>query len=456
MRPRIQKCCTTAPYITRRSLHQTSLLRSSSQNNNDSNNEPPPPASSPPSKHDYYSEDYDIDPSDFFASRPYQIDPSQKAVHTKTGHTLPLSPFMDPTYHSSRNRWKQPKPTSRPAGRRVTKFDQLLESNPFALALAEPLRMCTATELVLPKPCLQKFNLLRHPETDEPWFVPADLAPHDALDPAKQRDQALGPSGYTLSNQTLLHAFVEKGSNYFGLNRKLLRRNAMNKTGLGEVLNKAVWRQDMDTLILKLMRRRIVDELLYLTDKCTGSLRRKYLTPLGGGYEEARERKLRGCLLYVGGGGGPGFGGEGQGVMKPPQRVSTLEIKSEKYSTKLPVYDFTVLLGEEELRRLREGEETGFWRQTQLFALGREATIGLQMKLWKLEGYMARDEQSGHGNQAKTAEIKVEERKQVLSSGGYGGQRDAPRAQARPDEIRRPGGGDRPPGWWQPGGSSFL
>ncbi|CCC10169.1 hypothetical protein SMACR_02746 [Sordaria macrospora] len=461
MKSTIQKCCATAPYISRRSLHQTSLLRSSS--NPDSYNEPPPSSTPKDATKDDYSEDFnfDLDPStDFFdSSRPYQIDSTSKSVLTKTGLTLPLSPIMDPAYHSSRNRWKEKKPLSRPPGQRVSKFSQLLESSPFALALAAPLRACTATEVLLPKPFLQKFNLLRHPETDEPWFVPADLAPHGAPDPAKKRDQELGPSAYTLANQALLQDFVIRGSPYYGSNRKMLRRNAQNRTGLTDVLNRAVWREDMDSLVLKLMRRRIVDELLYLTGKCTGSLRRKYLTPLRGGYEEAKERKLRGALVYVGGAPGKGMG-MGMGTMRPPQRVSTLDIKGERYNTRLPVYDATVLLGEEELKRLVD-EETGFWRQAQLFAVGREATTELQIKLWKLEGYMAKGKllspedrerelarAAADATEAKVAEMKAAQAKaEKRHVPGGQGQRDAQRAPAR--DTRGPGGGDRRPGGWQ-------
>ncbi|KAK3951980.1 hypothetical protein QBC32DRAFT_342651 [Pseudoneurospora amorphoporcata] len=367
---------------------------------------------------------------------------------------------MDPAYHSSRNRWKERKPLSRPIGQRVTKFSQLLESNPFALALAAPLRACTATEVLLPKPFLQKFNLLRHPETDEPWFVPADLAPHGAPDPAKEKDQELGPSAYTLSNQALLHDFVIRGSPYYGSNRKMLRRNARNRTGLTEVLNKAVWREDMDSLVLKLMRRRIVDELLYLTGKCTGSLKRKYLTPVRGGYHEAREKKLRGALIYVGWGPLSRNDGRAMEMMRPPQRVLTLEIKGERYSTKMPVYDATVLLGDEDLQRLMD-EETGFWRQAPLFAVGREATTELQIKLWKLEGYMAKGElprpedrerelakAAAEATEAKVAEMKAAQTK--VEKGqvpGSQGQRDAARAPGR--DMRGPGGGDRRSGGWQ-------
>lgn len=243
----------------------------------------------------------------------------------------------------------------------------------------------------------------------------------------------MGPSAYVLANQTLLSEFLVRGSAHYGVNRKLLRRNALNKTGLTGVLNKAVWREDMDVLVLKLMRRRIVDELLYLTAKCTGPLRRKYLIPLRGGYEEAREKKLRGALVYVG--GAPGIGTKG--MMRPPMRVSTLEIKGERYSTRLPVYDATVLLGEEELKRLMD-EESGFWRQAQLFAVGREATVELQIKLWKLEGYMAKGEMptreerekelakaSAEATKAKAAEKEAEaaERSREARGGGQGKQR---------------------------------
>lgn len=138
--------------------------------------------------------------------------------------------------------------------------------------------------------------------------------------------------------------------------------------------------------------------------------------------------------------------GNGKGenkVMKPPMRVSTLEIKGERYSTKLPVYDATVLLGEEELKRLML-EETGFWRQAQLFAVGREATTELQMKLWKLEGYMAKGElpRGDEVDAAKAAETKVEKREKVR---GVQGQVDATKPPAR--DVK--GGGDRRVSGWQ-------
>jgi hypothetical protein len=114
----------------------------------------------------------------------------RKRTHDTDGHTsrindcsqpqsipyrrraLPLSPFMDPNIVAAREKPHLPK--IRP-GKNPTLFQQQLSRNPYALALATPVRRCQITKTALPKYFLQDFALMAHPKKGNPWWVPTSL-----------------------------------------------------------------------------------------------------------------------------------------------------------------------------------------------------------------------------------------------------------------------------------------
>ncbi|KAB8297366.1 hypothetical protein EYC80_002711 [Monilinia laxa] len=73
---------------------------------------------------------------------------------------LPLSPLMDPVFLEARNKHSAPKP---PPSKERTAFQEQLAKNPYALALATPVRQCSATQLSLPSFFLQDFTVMRAP-----------------------------------------------------------------------------------------------------------------------------------------------------------------------------------------------------------------------------------------------------------------------------------------------------
>jgi hypothetical protein len=64
-----------------------------------------------------------------------------------------------------------------------------------------------------------------------------------------------------------------------------------------------------------------------------------------------------------------------------------------RFGSKLAVHNLRELLGEEHVRKLREGSE--LLRDGSLFLLGRQATVNLQMLLWKLQGYLVWEQPQG-------------------------------------------------------------
>ncbi len=191
-----------------------------------------------------------------------------------------------------------------------------------------------------------------------------------------------GATAYLLSRQALLQEFNNRNSEYFKQEKKLFRMSDHGLARLTPALKDAVWRSDMDAVLLELMRRRVVEGLCYFAGLVERE-RRLYLAECKR-WDDVEEMRHKGCLLYL----GPVEGGETASYVPP--RLSTMEIKGSKYNNVILVHNLPDILGKEHLARLREGSE--MMRQGELFHLGRVATVQLQMMLWRLQGYMKWDQ----------------------------------------------------------------
>lgn len=112
-------------------------------------------------------------------SREFDIDPTNRTITTALG-SLPLSPVMNPAFWEAKQRYKAAKPKpgraqGAPRAKGNNSIERQLRKNPYALALATPLRQCGLTKVRVPNYFLQDFNLLKNPKTEEPWWVPRDL-----------------------------------------------------------------------------------------------------------------------------------------------------------------------------------------------------------------------------------------------------------------------------------------
>ncbi|KAK3685394.1 hypothetical protein B0T22DRAFT_482371 [Podospora appendiculata] len=368
---------------------------------------------------------------------PAEIDVTTKTVTTAVG-PLPLSPFMDPTYHQAKLKFfktKNPPPTVY----KKTKFQRHLARNPYALALATPLRRCPVTHYLIPRFFLQGFRLVAHPETGQPWWVPiglekkqpvlastdtdpstaaedddATVAPDPEQEQEPEQDEqepeqgehepdtesaptnssqptkhglSQGPTAWPLSRQDLLQGMVSTKSRHYNAYRKFLRQN--NATRYSPTLNCAVWREDMDTLVLDTMRQRIVEGLLQLAEMVEKE-DRKYLIRCET-WDEVKNYKHRGCLLFLGQDvasvDDAASGAAPNDVSSPlPARLSSMDIEGVKFGRKLAVHDLRALLGDENIALLRQ--ESPVLRPGSLFLLGRQRSLDLQLQLWRLQGYI--------------------------------------------------------------------
>lgn len=275
------------------------------------------------------------------------------------------------------------------------------------------MRRCLVSQVSLPTFFLQRFGLVSDPKTQRPWIVPRDLEPRklaaaeeatstataneaavgtppgpESTDVAREenpRQARTGPSAYLLSRQTLFQELQRLSSPYFGGHKRLFRMSAHTTSHLLPVVNSAQWPGDMDAALLELMRRRVVEGLLHFANMVEQH-GREYIVKCER-WDDALRLKHRGCLLFLG--RHEATSSESSLEFVPP-RLSTMDVPSARFGKKLVVHDLPALLGQEHAGRLRQ--ESALLRDGTLFLLGRQATVNLQMLIWKLQGYMAWEE----------------------------------------------------------------
>ncbi|KAI1080725.1 hypothetical protein F5B20DRAFT_589103 [Whalleya microplaca] len=348
----------------------------------------------------------------------FNIDPESKTVDTARGK-LPLSPIMDPSYWAAKQRHRQMKPKP---GRPQNPLERQMRVNPFANALASSVRQCAVTRVRLPKFFLQDFRLVAHPETGDPWWVPRSLAKDEELEfarigpmhldhptykrPRESTQEAIdgsdeseewptprsmpgappgngqpnAPSAYTLSRQDLIASFVTNTSGFKNSQKRLMGPSSSRYRSLA---SKAIWREDMDTFILEQMRRHIATQLLYIS-RCCEREKRYYIVKCWGWNDV--QYKHKGALLWFGEAEETPDSEKPQSQPGPFAIFDCLNHRGLLGTTSVPVHNLPMLLGSEYVKRLRR--DASMLQDGEIFMLAGRRTVHLQMKLWRLQGYL--------------------------------------------------------------------
>lgn len=268
---------------------------------------------------------------------------------------------------------------------RVLKYADCLA----AQALATPTRWCVATRTALPRFFLDRFRLVAHPEMGDPWWVAQGLEKKSDASQPPSTERA-GQSAYLLSRRDLLEDVTSSGGSPYAKKYKaLMGASVRPNSSTAQLLHKTIWRKDMDSWLLEIMRRRVVDGLLYFADKVENADRR-YLIKCKT-WDEAKEYNHRGCLLYFGEAlvtNPISTPGSKPATMAGLPRLSTMSIETKQLNGKLAVHNMQDLLSEPHFHRLKA--ESSILRDGSLFLLGRAPTMELQLLLWKLQGYLSR------------------------------------------------------------------
>lgn len=258
-----------------------------------------------------------------------------------------------------------------------------------AKALATPIRACAVTKVHLPSFFLTNFKSVRNPEAENNWLVPTEVSLTD--DGRQVREEIPGPGVHLLCQQQLYREFFVKGSKYSGsLDRLASKLSRPRRKILGPKF--PVWREDMDSYLLRLLRRQATQCLIRLAGMVETADRNYILK--AGSWEDAKQRIHIGCVLYLG--PLPQATDEditestAPGLVPPPARLCNLRLEEKGPGTRVPIHDLRLLLGERNVARLRRRK--ALFRDGELFVVKGVRTGNLQMQLWRLQGYMATQE----------------------------------------------------------------
>ncbi|KAG8160622.1 hypothetical protein KVR01_008886 [Diaporthe batatas] len=347
-----------------------------------------------------------------------EVNLDDKTIQTPAGN-LPISPLLDPAWREARQR-KKTKAT--PDKKSHNRFQRQLRQNPYAQLLATPVRLCSATRTHLPKAMLQAFGVVRHPETNQVWWLPEGLdAPRKPSskmpDEAEETDEPSpevpedgprdrstgthnknGPAGSSdkqaaysypmnaLGRQDLIKGFSTPGNLYFSGHKRIAGMPSAPPQA-----KSAVWRVDMDGVILDQRRRQIMEDLLHLCTLCEENGRRYIIRITDAKYSATYVH--RAAFLWLGEDTASGSQQNDQGLdgkadkaEVDPEQYATLDIDGDPTTTR-PVYNLPRLLGPANVARLRT--ESSLLRDGSLFLLRSQRSGPVNKKLWSLQGYMA-------------------------------------------------------------------
>ncbi|KAF2827259.1 hypothetical protein CC86DRAFT_208780 [Ophiobolus disseminans] len=160
------------------------------------------------------------------------------------GQALPLPPLLDPVVREKRSQWDKKKLW--PNAETFTPFQKKLQANPFAHALASPVRQCRATLISLPVAFLTSLHARPHPTTLDPWLLPVSLT---------TEKKQLGPP-YRFALRHLITTQLGKKKAW----EKGIYSRMEAKYGSSNVKN-MVWREDLPDLILDLMQKQLIKKI---------------------------------------------------------------------------------------------------------------------------------------------------------------------------------------------------
>ncbi|KAL7929880.1 Alpha/Beta hydrolase protein [Trichoderma chlorosporum] len=332
-----------------------------------------------------------------------KVNPEAKTISTAVGD-LPLSPIFDPAWMQARR-----KPAKAAAGPPLGRFRRKLANNPFAQALATPIRRCPSSATSLPRYFLQDFELIKHPTNGMAWWAPGPLS-FEHVQPTKRVDEAQAVTGNgrdgeapapkpmsagLKDNATVLEEehvgrLRRAPITSYVLNRKLLvdTVGGPNKKYLATLLaprsgmaiapdcKTAVWREDMGDVLLQMMRQQATDGLAARGTRLHGP-RHKFIEPCAR-WKDVEDVRLRGCVLWL------------PEKKDAAYQYVTLDIDGAQYGRKMVVHNLHRLLGGREVQRLRDSAEV--FRDGEIFVLKQwpsTSMMKLHLLLWRLQGYMA-------------------------------------------------------------------
>ncbi|GAB7337754.1 hypothetical protein MBLNU457_g3028t1 [Dothideomycetes sp. NU457] len=330
----------------RRIPYRLQKLRQWQRNISDHATPASPSAASPrTSDRDEDSElDFDLD-YDFDTNLAPTEDGTRTLRTRNSGRTLPVSPILDPALIAAKNRHKNKKADPSTKLEDLTPLQLALRRNPYAQALATPVRQELVTGAFLPRHFLQAFGtVFKQPRASpsDPKAPPKSESkpkPHIVPVPSTRPDRV-----WVLNTHTSISRLNVKYSWH-----RLIKPEMMDKLGYN---SKSAWGWDPSTAEIVLRKLKSL-----VSFKLRGVL--LHAGPTGDGHEsgvvvldqrtdvEADEPHEKGTISDL--------GLAAIVLFEPVSEEATARLKKE--STEGQVYDLCALLGEKTMARIQRGTQ---------------------------------------------------------------------------------------------------
>lgn len=346
---------------------------------------------------------------------------SQTAQSVRPSQLLPQSPLLTKALSGVEKKRKK-RPTQNDTDR--------LRLNPWAVALASPVRMCAVTGTRLPREFFTDWGLVQRPDDEGLWFMPVGLL-RDELSSSKvtkadQHEPAeqLSPKNKSIRSLTL--RIIDRLPLLKDLTIPLVR----NKSGRRPLLTRLVpfrwkhplgpfttreekrliWREDMPEFVLERMRKHVLKKLkdMYRTQKRPkselGSLRviqvkdNSYDALLEGlGRLEKIERMECSGVLVLGRQVEGRENGDSETAQEQAHDCELAKslypdlVTLPQYQSKVPVFDLSELLSPADLAEIRSyGPQ---FENTALILIPVNPTaVQALLALWKLKAFLRSQE----------------------------------------------------------------
>lgn len=271
-----------------------------------------------------------------------------------------------------------------------------------AQALATPVRSCAITGVHLPNFFLIDFGLAPHPKTGKPWQMPKLSIDHNLSSPnmAPSSEQPLDQNNTTLiqdatdaeakptnrrPSQTVAGSYVLNQRSAIRLMSDVKRRSYTQmiphrwKQDTRFKTDDIVWREDMDSFVLDLMRKKALRLLEYLSSKPAAYI------AICQDYADVQGKHQPGAVLWL---GAPGCDANSKPGEAPPPPFAMVKYRSASH---IPVFNLAALLGSEYLAKLRDSSR--LFTGTMAVIKQKRNALTTLMHLWKLMGYAASEPQ---------------------------------------------------------------
>ncbi|KJJ36355.1 hypothetical protein AFLA70_96g002940 [Aspergillus flavus AF70] len=347
---------------------------------------------------------------------------SSEAEEPRLSETLPQSPLMKTVHPNLEKKHKK----------RAPKPEDLedLRRNPWAMALATPPRMCSATGTRTPRAFLSDWGMLKRPGSGGLWFMPLGLLRQEvAAAAAKNKSLRHGDP------KALPVAFMDKSIRHLAIRLvdrlPLLKR--MNSLLASHVYGtrspvarlfpyrwkhphgpftikeekQIIWREDMPDFVLSRMRADVVKKLKKACNKYKrlDATNRVWTAIDLNEYSEAAileelkrvepfTRMECGAVLVMG-----TLINSQTGVIESVSQdkatfnaVGTLPeyLALPHLPSKVPVFELAQLFSEKELEEIR-GYDPRFESPALYFRPNDKITVNAMLSLWKLKGFLRHD-----------------------------------------------------------------